>query len=72
MLTTDTRTQVIHNAKSCQVTLADNRKFSATLKGAEPDKDLAVLKIDVPSKVLECTVRLHVRMIIMRGMMRKM
>ena len=47
--------QVIHNTKSCQVTLADNRKFSATLKGAEPDKDLAVLKIDAPSKVLERT-----------------
>eukprot|EP00955_Chlamydomonas_euryale_P030621 322561-Chlamydomonas_euryale.AAC.10 len=42
------RWQVVHNAHSAQVTLENGKKFPATLKGAEPDKDLAVLTIDAP------------------------
>ncbi len=33
--------QVIHGASQAQVTLANNKKYIAKLKGAEPDKDLA-------------------------------
>jgi S1-C subfamily serine protease len=37
-----TNYHVIHNANHAQVTLSNNEKFTATLRGAEPDKDLAV------------------------------
>lgn len=47
-----TNYHVIHNAQTSQVTLSNNKKFSATLRGAEPDKDLAVLKIDAPASEL--------------------
>ncbi|KAL6750928.1 trypsin-like cysteine/serine peptidase domain-containing protein [Haematococcus lacustris] len=47
-----TNYHVIHQASTAQVTLANNQKYTASLRGAEPDKDLAVLKIDAPSGVL--------------------
>lgn len=37
--------QVIHGAHTAQVTLANNKKYAAQLKGAEPDKDLAGVSI---------------------------
>jgi S1-C subfamily serine protease len=47
-----TNYHVIQNARAAQVTLANNRKFEATLRGYEGDKDLAVLKIDAPPEEL--------------------
>jgi S1-C subfamily serine protease len=47
-----TNYHVIQNARAAQVTLASNRKFEATLRGYEGDKDLAVLKIDAPAEEL--------------------
>ncbi|GAX75289.1 hypothetical protein CEUSTIGMA_g2734.t1 [Chlamydomonas eustigma] len=44
-----TNYHVIHNAHAAQVTLSNNQKYRATLVGQEPDKDLAVLKIDAPA-----------------------
>jgi S1-C subfamily serine protease len=43
-----TNYHVIRNAQEALVTLADQRRFSASLIGASPDHDLAVLAIDVP------------------------
>ena len=40
--------QVIRNAQSARVTLWNNETYEATLRGVEPDKDLAVLKIKNP------------------------
>lgn len=40
--------QVIRNAQSARVTLWNNETYEATLRGVEPDKDLAVLKIKKP------------------------
>ena len=40
--------QVIKDCSSIKVTLVDNRSFDAELRGAEPDKDLAVLRIKPP------------------------
>lgn len=40
--------QVIRNAKAARVTLWNNKTYDATLRGVEPDKDLAVLKIQNP------------------------
>ena len=39
---------MIKDSTSIKVTLADNRSFNAELRGAEPDKDLAVLRIKSP------------------------
>lgn len=47
-----TNYHVIQNADAAQVTLANNKKYSATLRGYEGDKDLAVLKIDAPAEDL--------------------
>jgi S1-C subfamily serine protease len=47
-----TNYHVIQNARAAQVTLANNRKFEATLRGYEGDKDLAVLKIEAPPEEL--------------------
>lgn len=47
-----TNYHVIQNASAAQVTLANNKKFYAKLKGFEGDKDLAVLKIDAPADEL--------------------
>ena len=41
--------QVVRGAKSAKITLYNNQSYDAELKGSEPDKDLAVLKITQPS-----------------------
>jgi len=50
ILTTDgyiiTNNHVIDNADEIEVTLNDRRSFSATLVGADPTSDIAVIKID--------------------------
>ncbi len=43
-----TNFHVIQNANGAKVTLADQSTYEATLVGAFPDRDLAVLKIDAP------------------------
>ena len=43
-----TNFHVIQKADNVQVTLADNSSWKATLVGGYPDKDIAVLKINVP------------------------
>ena len=43
-----TNFHVIQNASSAEVRLADQTTWPARLVGIEPDKDLAVLKIDAP------------------------
>jgi S1-C subfamily serine protease len=43
-----TNYHVIADAQAARVTLADRSTWPAHLVGAEPDKDLAVLKIDAP------------------------
>ncbi len=48
-----TNYHVIRNASSAKVTLADNTSWQARLVGYEPDKDLAVLKIDAPQSHLK-------------------
>jgi S1-C subfamily serine protease len=47
-----TNFHVIQDAQAAEVTLADSSTWEARLVGAEPDKDLAVLKIDAPNKHL--------------------
>lgn len=47
-----TNFHVIRDANSIQVTMADHSKWQAVLVGAAPDKDLAVLQIGVPQKLL--------------------
>ncbi len=47
-----TNYHVIAESQAARVTLADQSMWSARLVGAEPDKDIAVLKIDAPSHVL--------------------
>ncbi|HWN80867.1 MAG TPA: trypsin-like peptidase domain-containing protein, partial [Candidatus Udaeobacter sp.] len=44
-----TNFHVIQNANSAEVTLADHSTWKATLVGAAPDKDLAILHIDAPA-----------------------
>ena len=43
-----TNYHVIRSAQAAKVSLADNSSWSAKLVGYEPNKDLAVLKIDAP------------------------
>jgi S1-C subfamily serine protease len=43
-----TNYHVIRAGNAARVTLSDNTPWTATLVGVEPDKDLAVLKIDAP------------------------
>jgi S1-C subfamily serine protease len=43
-----TNYHVIQKANAAEVTLSDGTTWKASLVGAEPDKDLAVLKIDAP------------------------
>ena len=47
-----TNFHVIKDATSAKVTLTDGSTWDAQLIGAEPDKDLAVLKIDAPEEQL--------------------
>jgi S1-C subfamily serine protease len=47
-----TNYHVIKNAEAAHVTLADHTTWRASLVGAAPDKDLAVLHIDAPEKKL--------------------
>ncbi len=47
-----TNFHVIQNASAARVTLADQSTHRAQLVGAFPDRDLAVLKIDVPAAQL--------------------
>ncbi len=48
-----TNFHVIQNAESARVTLYDNSVWDARLVGGDPDKDVAVIKIDAPSDRLE-------------------
>lgn len=48
-----TNFHVIESADTAAVTLQDGTIFEARLVGVEPDKDLAVLKIDAPASVLQ-------------------
>jgi S1-C subfamily serine protease len=47
-----TNFHVIAEAQGANVTLADQSTWPAKLVGAEPDKDIAVLKIDAPTGLL--------------------
>jgi len=47
-----TNFHVVQNAQAAEVTLADGSTWRARPVGAEPDNDLAVLKIDAPRKHL--------------------
>lgn len=47
-----TNFHVIQGASAVQVILSDRTTWNAVLVGAEPDKDIAVLKIDAPENVL--------------------
>lgn len=47
-----TNFHVIQGANEAQVTLSDQSVWTAEVVGAEPDKDIAVLKIDAPKSVL--------------------
>lgn len=48
-----TNYHVIKEARAAHVTLADHTTWKASLVGAAPDKDLAVLHIDAPTSKLE-------------------
>ena len=48
-----TNFHVISDANSIQVTMADHSKWKASLVGVAPDKDLAVLQINAPEKLLQ-------------------
>jgi len=48
-----TNYHVIKGADKAQVTLADQTTWEASLVGVAPEKDLAVLKIDAPKKILK-------------------
>ena len=48
-----TNYHVIQSANAARVTLADGTVSDARLVGADPDKDLAVLKIDAPKRRLK-------------------
>jgi S1-C subfamily serine protease len=47
-----TNYHVISEAQRAKVTLADGSTWNAQLVGTEPDKDIAVLKIDAPKRLL--------------------
>lgn len=48
-----TNFHVIQNASKIQVTLSDRTVYEAKVVGQEPNKDLAVLKIDAPANKLQ-------------------
>jgi S1-C subfamily serine protease len=47
-----TNNHVIEDARKLEVTLSTGKKYSGKLVGADPDTDLAVIKIDVPKEKL--------------------
>jgi S1-C subfamily serine protease len=47
-----TNYHVIHGADGARVTLSDQSTWDARLVGTAPDKDIAVLRIDAPAKLL--------------------
>jgi putative serine protease PepD len=47
-----TNYHVIQEAKELQVTLANNKTYTAKVLGADPDNDLAVIQIDAPAAEL--------------------
>lgn len=60
-----TNYHVIQHARGAQVTLANNRKFEASLRGYEADKDLAVLKIDArPGELVPIQVGVSSRLVV--------
>jgi len=48
-----TNYHVISDANSVQITMADNSTWKAVLVGASADKDIAVLQINAPKKLLQ-------------------
>jgi len=50
-----TNNHVIQGANQLEITLNDNRSFSATLIGTDPKTDIALLKIDVSEKLSYAT-----------------
>jgi S1-C subfamily serine protease len=48
-----TNWHVVRDAARARVSLSDNSTWSAELVGAEPDKDIAVLKLTTPALDLE-------------------
>jgi S1-C subfamily serine protease len=48
-----TNFHVISDANTIEVTMADKSKWKASLIGVAPDKDLAVLKIQAPARLLQ-------------------
>jgi S1-C subfamily serine protease len=47
-----TNHHVIQDSKKLEVTLSDSSKWKATLVGADPDNDLAIIRIDAPKERL--------------------
>ncbi|GMH38725.1 hypothetical protein BSKO_06609 [Bryopsis sp. KO-2023] len=47
-----TNLHVVEGQSRVQITLSDNKKFDAEVKGSDPEKDLAVLKIDPGKQML--------------------
>ncbi|NOX29737.1 MAG: PDZ domain-containing protein [Actinobacteria bacterium] len=60
IITTDgaivTNAHVVENAQAIEVTLGDGRRLVATLLGADPTRDLAVLKIEVDDELPVATL----------------
>lgn len=48
-----TNFHVISDANAIQVTMADQSKWKASLVGVAPDKDLAVIQINAPERILD-------------------
>ncbi len=51
-----TNAHVVENAQTIEVTLGDGRRLDATLLGADPTRDLAVLKIEVDDELPVATL----------------
>jgi putative serine protease PepD len=48
-----TNQHVVDNAESVSVKFANNKSYSATVVGADPSTDLAVIKVDAPASALK-------------------